>query len=76
VGFHQLVTTLPASSPAGTRPDATPPTTAPRKKGVMTDESANVAPNNRCAGNVVDALRNANAPPRRMIPIAAPVSGR
>ena len=61
--------------PAGTRPDATPPTTEPRKYGVITDDDANATPNSRRWPTVREALRNANAAPRRMMPTAASVSG-
>ena len=44
VGFSQLSNTSPVRVPAGTRPDATPPTTDPRKYGVITDDDANAAP--------------------------------
>ena len=48
VGFSQLVEDVArAPSPAGTRPDATPPTTAPRKNGVITDDDANATPKMR-----------------------------
>src|SRR5205085_593406 len=33
VGFHQLVSASPPAFPTGTRPEAIPPTAAPRKKG-------------------------------------------
>ena len=74
-GFHQLVTASPVPIPGGTRPDATPPATAPRKNGVMTEEAANAAPNRRRCQTCVTVLRNANAEPRTMIPNAARVSG-
>ena len=56
VGFTQLVITSPARSPAGTRPDATPPTTAPRKNGVTSEDNANAAPKNRRMPRRGDAL--------------------
>ncbi|MFZ0667975.1 MAG: hypothetical protein WAM97_19675 [Acidimicrobiales bacterium] len=46
-GFHQLVNALPRPMPGGTRPAATAPAAAPRKKGVTTDDSANPAPKMR-----------------------------
>ena len=61
--------------PCGTRPDATPPTTAPRKYGVTSDDTANAAPRKRRIGSVVMLLRKANAAPRAIIPKAARVSG-
>ena len=54
--------------PGGTRPDATPPTTAPRKNGVTSEDTANAAPRKRRIGSVVMLLRNANAAPRAIIP--------
>ena len=59
----------------GTCPDATAPTTQPRKKGTSTDESANVAPSARASEIVAASPRRANAAPRRMIPTAARNSG-
>ena len=64
-----------SASPAGTRPDATPPTTAPSMYGVITDDDANVDPEQPAQRQRRDALRNANAAPRRMMPTAASVSG-
>jgi hypothetical protein len=61
--------------PAGTRPEAIPPATVPRKNGVSTDAPANAAPNSRAVSEVVLSLRNANAEPRAMIPSATSVSG-
>src|SRR4051812_22334704 len=75
VGLTQLVMTSPAAIPGGTRPEATPPTTAPRKYGVISDDNANEAPRNRRMPSVVMLLRNANAAPRAIIPKAASVSG-
>jgi len=43
--------------------------------GVSTDDDANVTPKNRRNGSVPEALRNANAAPRKMMPTAASVSG-
>jgi hypothetical protein len=75
VRFHQLSTRSPAAIPGGTRPEAIAPAVAPRKAGVSTLDSANAAPNSRCCHNSVLALRNANAAPRAMMPIATSVSG-
>ena len=44
LGLNQLVHRSPAALPGGTRPEAIPPSAAPRKKGVSTDASAKVAP--------------------------------
>ena len=75
VGFIQLVMTSPSAMPGGTRPEATPPTTAPRKYGVTSDDSANEAPRKRRIARVVTLLRKANAAPRAIIPKAARVNG-
>jgi hypothetical protein len=75
VGLSQLVTRLPAALPTGTRPDAIPPTTAPKKNGVRTEEIANTAPNRRCCGKRSASLRNAKPNPRRTMPNAARLSG-
>ena len=61
--------------PGGTRPEATPPTTAPRKYGVTSEDRANVAPRKRRIARVVTLLRKANAAPRAIIPKAASVNG-
>src|SRR5258705_13560545 len=61
--------------PAGTRPEATAPATAPRKKGVMTDEAAKVAPNSRSRVTPVTAFRKAKPAPRRITPTATRVRG-
>jgi hypothetical protein len=75
VGFSQESTGSPARLPTGTRPDAMPPTAAPRKNGTSTDDSANVAPIARASRIVAAWPRRANAVPRKMIPIAARKSG-
>ena len=75
VGFSHEVTRSPAALPTGTRPDATPPIAAPRKNGISTDESANTPPSTRASLIVAAWPRNANAVPRKMIPIAARNSG-
>ena len=61
--------------PTGTRPDATPPTAAPRQKGISTDDVANSAPRPRASFMVAACPRSANAVPRKMIPSAARNSG-
>ena len=61
--------------PGGTRLEATPPTTVPRKNGVANDESAKQAPKKRRIGSELMLLRNAKAAPRAIIPNAASVSG-
>jgi hypothetical protein len=45
--LSQLVIRLPRALPGGTRPVATPPATAPRKKGVSTEDAAKLAPKTR-----------------------------
>src|SRR3954471_16005725 len=75
VGVTQDVMTSPAAIPGGTRPEATPPTTAPRKYGVTSDEIAKEAPRRRRMPSVVMLFRNANAAPRAIIPNAASVRG-
>ena len=75
VGFTQLVMTSPCAMPGGTRPEATPPTTAPRKYGVTRDDRANDKPRNRRIGSVVMLLRKAKAAPRAIMPNAARVNG-
>ena len=75
VGFHQLVRASPLAFPTGTRPDAIPPTAAPRKNGTSTDDSANVPPRTRASAIVAASPLSANADPRKMIPIAAANNG-
>ena len=71
----QLVTGSPYPR-VGTRPQAMPPATAPRKKGVMTDEAAKAAPAIRCWSVRTTTFRNANPEPRTTMPRAASPSGR
>src|SRR6202165_5712811 len=54
--------------PAGTRPEAIAPATAPRKNGVISDDPAKIAPNNLAWANVSAYLRNAKLAPRNTIP--------
>src|ERR1700682_2113170 len=61
--------------PAGTRPDATAPTTVPKKNGVITDDPAKIAPNNLACVNVAAYLRNAKLAPRNTIPTSASHNG-
>jgi hypothetical protein len=75
VGLSQLVTTLPAALPSGTRPEAIPPSAVPKKNGVRTEDIANTAPNSRCLDRRCASLRNANPVPRRTMPRAATLSG-
>ena len=75
VELVQLVSSSPAALPTGTRPDAIPPTTVPRKNGTSSDDSANTAPRLRRSAMLAASPRRANAAPRRMIPTAARKSG-
>ena len=65
----------PAALPTSTRPEAMPPSAAPRKNGISTDDSANSAPRKRASLIVAAWPRSAKAAPRKMIPIAARKSG-
>ena len=75
VGLSQLVIRLPRALPGGTRPVATPPATAPRKKGVSTEDAAKLAPKTRLSHIASTTLRKANADPRMITPNAARVRG-
>ncbi len=55
----QLSHGSPALPPDGTRPEAMPPTTAPRQYGTSTDETAKAAPKLRRSRVRNTALRNA-----------------
>ncbi len=61
--------------PSATRPEAIPPTAAPRKKGVTSEDTANRVPNRRLPAIRREALRKANPAPRRTMPTAARASG-
>jgi hypothetical protein len=61
----------PPGSPTGTSPAATAPSAAPKKNGVITDESANTPPSPLASAIVAASPRKAKAPPRRMIPTPA-----
>ena len=74
VGLSQLVIGSPCPA-VGTRPEAMPPTTAPKQNGVSTDDAANAAPFTRCSAVRIDTLRNAKPDPRSTIPNAAMPSG-
>ena len=74
VPLHQLVNRSPLPS-AGTRPEATAPTTAPMKNGVSSDEMANDAPSTRCTASRPATWRRAKLAPRRTMPSAASESG-
>ncbi len=47
VPFSHDENASPSALPTGTLPEAMPPTAAPRQNGVITDDSANVAPSHR-----------------------------
>src|SRR5262245_44683045 len=71
VGLIQLDHGSPASPPAGTRPDAIAPATAPMQYGTRIDEAAKAAPKLRWLDVRVTSLRNAKLAPRNTIPSAA-----
>src|SRR5215813_6832276 len=75
VGLIQLDHGSPALPPAGTRPEAIAPATAPMQKGTTTDEIANAPPKLRWLEVRVTSLRNAKLEPRSTIPNAASDSG-
>src|SRR5262252_276978 len=75
VGFTQLDHGSPALPPAGTRPDAMAPATAPMQYGTSTEENANAAPKLRWLDVRWTSLRNANPAPRNTMPRAASDSG-
>src|SRR5579883_1284664 len=75
VGLAQEPTTDPEATPGGTRPEAMPPATAPRKKGVSTEAAANTQPSALLEAGSCTALRKAKAEPRRMTPTATAVRG-
>ena len=75
VGLTHESIRSPAALPTGTRPEAMPPSAAPRKNGTSTDDSANTAPSVRASRIVAAWPRSANAAPREMIPSAARKSG-
>ena len=75
VGLIQLVHGSPATPPAGTRPDAIAPATAPMQNGTSTEDIANAAPKLRWSRVRNTALRKAKLDPRSTIPSAARVSG-
>ena len=71
----QLSQGSPATPPAGTRPDAIAPATAPKQNGTSTDEIANAAPKLRRDDVRNTSLRNAKLEPRSTMPSAARLSG-
>src|SRR3954453_237212 len=75
VGLTQLDQGSPALPPAGTRPEAIAPATAPMQNGTITDDDANAAPKLRWLDVRVTSLRKANADPRNTMPSAAIDSG-
>src|SRR3954469_9367843 len=75
VALSQLSHGSPAFPPAGTRPDAIAPATAPMQKGTSTDDSAKAAPKLRRSRVVNTDLRNAKIEPRITMPTAASVNG-
>src|SRR4051794_17509758 len=75
VGLIQLETGSPALPPAGTRPDAMPPATAPMQYGTSTDDDANTAPRARWRDLRNTSLRKAKLEPRSTMPSAARLRG-
>ena len=75
MGLIQLDHGSPALPPAGTRPDAIAPATAPMQNGTITDDDANAAPKLRSLDVRVTSLRNAKLEPRNTMPSAASDSG-
>ena len=75
MGLTQLDQGSPASPPAGTRPEATAPATAPKQYGTRTEAEANAAPKLRWSRVRMTTLRNAKLAPRRTMPSAARVKG-
>src|SRR4051794_16771845 len=71
VGFSHDDHGSPAALPTRTRPEATPPSAAPKQNGISTEEDANNAPSTRASRIVPACPRRANAAPRKMIPTAA-----
>ena len=71
----QLCHGLPASPPAGTRPEAMAPATAPMQKGTSTDDAAKAAPKLRRSRVRITDLRKAKLAPRITMPSAAMVRG-
>ena len=75
MGLIQLDHGSPALPPAGTRPDAIAPATAPMQYGTSTDDVANAAPKLRWLDVRVTSLRKAKLEPRSTMPSAASESG-
>src|ERR1700674_2759582 len=74
VGLSQELIRSPYP-PAGTRPDAIAPATVPKKNGVISDDAAKTAPNNRASAKVAAYLRKAKLAPRNTIPASASHNG-
>ncbi len=75
VGLIQLVHGSPASPPAGTRPEAIAPATAPMQYGTITDDAAKAAPKLRWSRVRRTTVRKAKLDPRSTMPKAASVRG-
>src|SRR4051812_5720512 len=67
VGLSQLDSRLPSALPYGTRPDAMPPSEAPRKNGATIDEAAKRTSTARTCRRPVAPLDKAYAAPRTTI---------
>ncbi len=75
VGLTQLFQGSPATPPAGTRPEAMEPATAPMQYGTTTEAAAKAAPKLRRSRVRKTVLRKAKLDPRRTIPKAARARG-
>src|SRR6185436_13911058 len=75
VGLSQLLHGSPATPPAGIRPEATAPATAPMQNGTSTDDRANAAPKLRRSRVRNTVLRKAKLEPRSTMPRAARARG-
>ncbi|TWG97088.1 hypothetical protein L615_003900000100 [Nocardioides sp. J9] len=74
VGFTHDSQRSPAPS-SGTRPDAMPPATVPRKNGVRMLEVAKTTPKSRAWPRVSEYFRKAKLAPRSTMPSSASSSG-
>src|SRR5687768_6161057 len=75
VGLTQVSQGSPAFPPDGTRPDAMPPTIAPRQYGTRIEEIAKAAPKLRRSRVRNTAFLKAKLAPRSTMPRAASVNG-
>src|SRR4051812_9701400 len=75
VGPSQLDHASPATPPAGTRPEAMPPATAPMQNGTSTDEGGNRGPEVRWLRVGETGFAEGKVAPRRPIPEGGKVRG-